>query len=138
MLPLDDDLARKQVEAINAKVLSNRRPPYSLAGGLYDALSDAGGDVLLADNAEGEQAASLFQELEGIDIHPAAAIATATLIREAQGGKLDRDALIMLNITGGGEDRFKKDKDLHFLRPNRVFDIDPDPEAVKAGLEALY
>ena len=30
MLPLDDELARKQVEEIDAKVLSNSKPPYSL------------------------------------------------------------------------------------------------------------
>ena len=41
-----DEEARKQVEIIDAKVLSNRKPPYSLAGGLYDAMQDAGGDVL--------------------------------------------------------------------------------------------
>ncbi len=138
MLPLDDGMARKQVESINAKVLSNRKPPYGLAGGLFDALSDSGGDVLLADNSEADQAAALFLELEGIDIHPAAAIATATLMREVHGGKLDRDAVIMLNITGGGEERFKKDKDLFYLRPDRVFDINPDPEEVKAGIEGLY
>jgi len=138
MLPLEDDLARKQVEAINAKVLSNRKPPYGLAGGLYDAMQQAGGDVLLADNDEADRAAQLFQELEGIDIHPAAAIATATLIKEARNGKLDRNALIMLNITGGGEERFKKDKDLFYLKPHIVFDINPDKEFVKEGIEALY
>ena len=31
-----------------AKVLSNRKPPYSLKGGLYDA----GGDMLLVTNEE--------------------------------------------------------------------------------------
>ena len=50
MLPLDDHVARKQVEEIDAKVLSNRKPPYSIYGGLYDALKDTGGDVLLAHN----------------------------------------------------------------------------------------
>jgi cysteate synthase len=138
ILPLDDDMARKHVETINAKVLSNRKPPYGLAGGLYDAMMDAGGDVLLADNAEAEQAACLFLELEGIDIHPAAAIATATLMREAQGGRIDKDAVVMLNITGGGEERFMLDKELFYLKPDRVFDINPDPEEVKAGIEALY
>nr|HPR59523.1 cysteate synthase [Prolixibacteraceae bacterium] len=39
ILPLDDNLARKQVEIINAKVLSNRKPPYSILGGLFDALT---------------------------------------------------------------------------------------------------
>ena len=52
MLPLDDQLARKQAEEIDAKVLSNRKPPYSIQGGLYDALKATGGEVLLATNEE--------------------------------------------------------------------------------------
>lgn len=138
LLPMDDAEARKQVEEINAKVLSNRKPPYSLAGGLFDAMKDAGGDVLLADNKAAEEAAALFLNTEGMDIHPAAAIATATLIEESRNGNLDKDALIMLNITGGGEDRFKQDKDLFYLKPSIVFDINPDPNQVKAGIESLY
>jgi len=60
LLPFDDGEARKQVEIIDAKVLSNRKPPYSLAGGLYDALKDAGGDVLLATNEEAKIAGDMF------------------------------------------------------------------------------
>lgn len=138
MLPLDDGIARKQVEEINAKVLSNRKPPYGLAGGLYDAMQDAGGTVLLADNSEAEQAADLFIRTEGIDIHPAAAIATATLLKESREGRLDRDAVIMLNITGGGEERFKQEKDLFYLKPDKIFGINPDAEQVKKGIEGLY
>ena len=138
LLPFDDMEARKQVEEISAKVLSNRKPPYGLAGGLFDAMKDAGGDILLANNSEAEKAAEMFLELEGIDIHPAAAIATATLVKEAREGRLEKDAVVMLNITGGGEARFKHDKELHFLKPDLVFDIHPDEEEVKAGIEALY
>ncbi len=138
LLPYDDVLARKHVEEIDAKVLSNRRPPYSLAGGLYDALKDSGGDVLLANNEEGWKAFKLFKELEGIDIHPAAAIATASLINEIEKGKIEKDALIMLNITGGGEERFQMEKELHYLEPLLSFEIDPDEEEVKKQLEVLF
>ncbi len=135
MLPYDDDLARKHVETIDAKVLSNRKPPYSLSGGLYDAMKDAGGDVLLATNDEAKKANELFIETEGIDIHPAAAIATATLIKEA--ANIDPDNIVMLNITGGGEAKFKDENKLHYLKPSIVFDIDPDPDKVKYSLEEL-
>ena len=50
MLPLDDNLARIAANAIDAKVLSNRKPPYSICGGLYDALRDSEGTILCADN----------------------------------------------------------------------------------------
>jgi cysteate synthase len=138
MMPLSDDLAREQVIEILAKVLSNRKPPYSLKGGLYDAMKDAGGDVLLASNAEALEAATLFEETEGIDIHPAAAIATATLINAAADGTVDKDALIMLNITGGGEKRFCEENELYFLKPSMVFDIDPDLTEVKEKLDSLF
>ena len=138
LLPMQDDIARKQVEEIKAKVLSNRKPPYSITGGLYDALVDTNGEVLLASNEEAEKAATLFQELEGIDIHPAAAIATATLIKEAKANNIDKNAVIMLNITGGGEELFRKDKELYYLKPLIVFDINPDSEYVKTKLSELY
>jgi cysteate synthase len=138
LLPMEDDIARKQVEEISAKVLSNRRPPYSLAGGLYDALSDTDGEVLLASNEEAEAATKLFEKLEGIDIHPAAAVATATLISQAKENKIDKNAVIMLNITGGGEEQFKQDKKLYYLKPSIVFDINPDSEYVKTKLLELY
>lgn len=138
MLPLDDDTARKQVEAIDAKVLSNRKPPYSLAGGLFDAMMDAGGDVLLANNKQAKEAAALFEKLEGNDIHPAAAIATATLIEACRINSFDKEAVVMLNITGGGEERFKKSKELFYLKPSLVFDINPDADTVKRGIESLY
>lgn len=138
MLPLDDELARKQVEEIDAKVLSNRKPPYPIIGGLYDAMKDAGGDVLLATNKEAREAGKLFEELEGNDIHPAAAIATATLINAVKDGTVKADDTIMLNITGGGEERFKRENELHYLKPSLIFDIDPEEEFVKKSLEGLF
>ncbi len=138
MLPLEDQLARKQVEEIDAKVLSNRKPPYPITGGLFDALNDAGGDVLLASNEEARKAAGLFFELEGIDIHPAAAVATATLISAVGNGTVEKDALIMLNITGGGEEKFKKENKIYNLQPEIIFDIDPDPEEVKEKVGKLF
>ena len=138
LLPFDDQIARQQVEKIIAKVLSNRKPPYSLIGGLYDAMKDAGGDVLLASNDEALKAAALFEETEGIDIHPAAAIATATLVSAVKEGRVQKDSLIMLNITGGGEERFKRENKLYYLKPSMVFDIDPDFPDVKKKLEKLF
>jgi len=138
LLPFDNQIARQQVEKIIAKVLSNRKPPYSLIGGLYDAMKDAGGDVLLASNEEAMKAAALFEETEGIDIHPAAAIATASLVSAAKEGRVPKDALIMLNITGGGEERFKRENKLHYLEPSMVFDIDPNLEDVAEKLEVIF
>ena len=138
MLPLDDNLARRQVEEIDAKVLSNRKPPYPIFGGLFDAMNDAGGDILLATNEQASAAAKLFLETEGNDIHPAAAVATATLIEAAKNGTVEKDALIMLNITGGGEQKFKAENQLFYLNPALVFDMNPDAELVKEMVGLLF
>ncbi|MCW3804201.1 cysteate synthase [Plebeiibacterium marinum] len=138
MLPLDDDVARKQVEEIDAKVLSNRKPPYPVCGGLYDAMKEAGGEVLCATNEEAAEAARVFKEVEGNDIHPAAAVATATLINAVKDGVVKKDDCIMLNITGGGEERFKSEKEIVYLKPAHVFDITPSMEDVEKVLSELF
>lgn len=137
LLPINDYEARKQVEIIDAKVLSNRKPPYGIIGGLFDAMKDAGGDVLLSTNEEAKEAATLFEKTEGIDIHPAAAVATATLINEVKNKTILEDSLIMLNITGGGEQRFKDENELFYLKPSLVFDMNPKEEDVKKKLNGL-
>ncbi len=138
MLHLDDDEARKQVEEIDAKVLSNRKPPYPIIGGLYDAMKEAGGDVLCASNAQAAEAAKLFKETEGNDIHTAASVATATLIGAVKEGLVKADDYIMLNITGGGEERFKSEKNIIYLKPAHVFDITPTLNDVRSVLSDLF
>ena len=138
ILPMKDDEARKKVEQILAKVLSNRKPPYPIIGGLYDAMKDAGGDVLTASNEELKAAGNLFEKMEGNDIHPASAVATATLIKAVNEGVMKKDDLIMLNITGGGEERFKKENEITYLKPSYVFNINPSLEEVKEVLYKLF
>ncbi len=137
MLSYNDDLAREHVTEIDAKVLSNRKPPYPIIGGLYDALCDAGGDVLKATNLESRNAKELFFETEGIDIYSASAVATASLINALKEGKVEKDALIMLNITGGGEERFKSEHSLFYLEPELKFRITPTLEEVKEQLSGI-
>lgn len=137
LLPLDEHLARKQIMEIQAKVLSNRRPPYSIAGGLYDALKDSGGDMIKVTNREAHEASALFRSTEGVSIHPAASIAVGSLMHAAKTKALAPDAIIMLNITGGGEVEFMNRQPLHRLKPVTVFDINPSPESVSAKLKEL-
>lgn len=138
MLPYDETKAHRDAAIINAKVLSNRKPPYSIAGGLYDALKATKGTILQATNLQEQKAQRIFQEAEGIDIHPAAAVALATLIKEIQSGNIDRKATIMLNITGGGEARYKADKEITYLKPSVVFPLAPDADEVVAKCEELF
>lgn len=138
LLPMDDALARKQIGEIDAKVLSNRRPPYAIVGGLFDALQATGGAILAVTNNDARKAAALFEQAEGIDIHPAAAVAVASLINQMEKRLIEPEAVVMLNITGGGEKLFKTGHDLYYLKPSLVFDLDPDEREVIRHCEALF
>lgn len=138
MLAYDAKKARRDAELIDAKVLSNRRPPYTFAGGLYDALKATNGDVVVATNAQARRAGKLFKELEGIDIHPAPAVALASLIKMVECGSIDKDACIMLNITGAGEEAAKKNRELFYLKPIKTFSLNTTVDEVVNYVETLF
>ena len=123
MLPYDADQARHDAAEICAPVLSNRKPPYSLAGGLYDALKDSEGDILAVSNEEAQAAKKLFLETEGRDIYSAAGVALASLIQAVNNNKVSANDVIMLNITGGGEKEFQEEHQLYNLKPSHIFPI---------------
>lgn len=137
LLLYDADQARKDAAEICAPVLSNRKPPYGLAGGLYDALKDTNGDILAVSNAEANAAKALFEETEGIDINHAAAVATASLQQAIEKGTVKPDDVVMLNITGGGEKRFHAEHEIYYLKPDHIFRIDFTKEEVERVLAEM-
>ena len=137
LLPYDADQARKDAAEICAPVLSNRKPPYGLAGGLYDALKDTNGDILAVSNDEANAAKALFEETEGIDIYHAAAVATASLQQAIERGTVKPDDVVMLNITGGGERLFHAEHDIHYLQPSHIFKIGFTKEEVMRVLAEM-
>ena len=138
MLAYDVKKARRDAELIDAKVLSNRKPPYTFAGGLYDALKATNGDVVVATNAQARRAGKLFKDLEGIDIHPAPAVALASLIKMVDSNLIDKDACIMLNITGAGEEAAKKNRELFYLKPIKTFALNATVDEVVNYVETLF
>ena len=135
--PLDEQTARRLAGQINARVLSNRKPPYAIKGGLRDALLDTDGDVLAVTNEEATHAAKLFQQLEGIDIEPAAAVAVASLQQVVDEGRIKRDAIIMLNITGGGVARYRAQHPVVVQKPHLVVAPDAPANEIKKKLQKL-
>ena len=93
---------RNKSEMILAKVLSNRKPPYSIAGGLYDVLKQSNGDFFLASNNDIIYWLMQFRNREGYDLLPAACTAVAALAQAVRDGVVKKDDYIMLNCTGGG------------------------------------
>lgn len=93
---------RSKSEMILAKVLSNRKPPYSITGGLYDVLKESNGDFFLASNNDIIYWLMQFRNREGYDLLPASCAAVSALAQAVKDGLVKKDDYIMLNCTGGG------------------------------------
>ena len=114
---LDMKDAKKQVDETYATVLTNRTPPYGVTGGLYDALVDTDGIMYAITREEALEAKALFESLEGIDILPPSAVATASLLKAMEAGNVGKDETILLNLAGGGYKRLKEDYTLYQIKP---------------------
>ena len=108
--------AKKCIAEMYSDVLSNRSPPYGIRGGVYDALKATDGVMYGVTQAEAEKAKRLFEEREGIDILPPAAVAVAALVQAAERGTL-QGRKVLLNITGGGQERLTRDMPLCRVEP---------------------
>jgi cysteate synthase len=102
LIEMERSGARALAGQIVATVLSNQRPPYAIRGGIFDALSESGGDVLAVGNEDVGRAMRLFEECEGIDIEPAAGVALASLMQALRLERIARGSTVLLHITGGG------------------------------------
>lgn len=138
LLPLTPEDAREQASIIKAKVLSNRKPPYSIAGGVYDALTDTGGNIYNVSNSEIDLWKAKFLELEGTDIYSAAAVAVSSLDKAVKEGRVGREDIIMLNITGGGEAFAKSSKDVVYEEPDIVLDPSLGSAEIIRRIEELF
>src|SRR5574344_1960340 len=77
LVPISPEESRRKAEVILGKVLSNRKPPYSIAGGLFDVLEKSNGDMFKVSNDEIVYWVVQYINLEGYDIFPASACAVA-------------------------------------------------------------
>jgi cysteate synthase len=108
---------KKLIHEMYADILSNREPPYSITGGVYDALCSTSGSMYAIANSEAKTAVRLFERIEGIDIFPPAGVAVASLIQAVENGKVEADEYILLNITGGGVKLLERDYHLYKMEP---------------------
>ena len=111
------DYLRDALKKVYADELTNWTPPYQIRGGVYDSLVESRGDVLATNNSAAQLAVDEFLELEGIDIEPAAGVAVACLREAAVQGRVEKEAVVLLNITGGGRLRLGRDYPLVPAQP---------------------
>jgi cysteate synthase len=134
---LSAEEGRRQAEVILAKVLSNRKPPYSLAGGLFDTLTESHGDMFLADNNEIMYWMMQYRNLEGYDLLPAACVAVSALAQAVKEEVVKKEEYIMLNCTGGGS-LTAMSKGFVFKEPDLILSPDLPSETIIEKVSALF
>ena len=129
--------SRRDAEVILAKVLSNRKPPYGIAGGLFDALTDTGGDFFKVSNDDLVKWMLMYRNLEGYDIFPAAATAVASLEQAVRNGQIHKEDVVMVNVTGGGS-LAAQSKGYVVKEPDLILDPDMPAEQIIAAVGSLF
>lgn len=134
----EENESKEKIRQIESRVLSNRKPPYSVVGGVYDTLSASNGLMYSVTNKEAKEAMELFEQQEGCDLHPASGIAIGALIQAIKNQQVRKESIIVLNATGGGEKRLKKDFHLHYLHPfARLSDIEINSKDSAKTIESI-
>jgi cysteate synthase len=134
----EETASRRIAKTLHSRMLSNRRPPFGIAGGVFDALTDTGGTMSAVTNREAAEAGELFEELEGCDLDPAAEVALAGLMKELRVGTIDPQSRVLLNLTGGGKRRLERDRQLLPVEPDCTVSLEEigHPERILEALSA--
>jgi cysteate synthase len=53
-------------------------------------------------------------------------------------GSIDKDACIMLNITGAGEEAAKQNREIFTLKPSKVFALTATIDEIVTYIETLF
>lgn len=132
----DDDLGDKDdISQVYADVLTNRSPPFSMAGGVFDAMSECGGRFYEVTNDAARSAEKLWMSCENARPDPAASVALASLIDAVEFGTVDRDDCIFLNMTGGGLDRVREDVEMTVLGVEAEIPLDISEEDLRGVID---
>ncbi|MCQ2119021.1 MAG: cysteate synthase [Bacteroidales bacterium] len=137
LVPITAEESRTNSEKILAKVLSNRKPPYSIAGGLYDTLKESNGDFFKVTNDDIVYWMLQFYNKEGYDIFPASGAAVAALKQAVDSGAVKKDETIMLNITGAGMINATS-KGFDHKKADLVLSTDLSAEEVISSVDKLF
>lgn len=123
------------VSQVYADVLTNRRPPYAVDGGVFDAMSACGGSFSEITNGEAKSAEKMWLQCENVLPDPAASVALASLVRSVGEGLVSDDECILLNMTGAGRDRVREDYDMLDISPKAVLGPDSSDDELRSILD---
>ena len=65
-------------------------------------------------------------------------MAVDSLIQAVKQGKVGREDVVMLNVTGGGERRYKAGRQMWYLKPSIVFPLTASETDIIGRTEALF
>lgn len=103
--------AYEKLEQTYSRVLANADPPWSVAGGVREAVRSTDGDMVAVTNREAREHTDLIAGTLGIEPCPETGVAAAGLARQRAKGLIGRDDLVLLHATGGGLTRSIVDLD---------------------------
>ena len=110
------DFPVSSVEVYSDYLLSET-PAYSVIGGVYDILDASNGETYIVEENDAREAGDILEKIEGIDVLSPAKVALASLIQAKESGKVSKDDCILLNVSGGGVERLKGEKETTIVEP---------------------
>lgn len=134
----EEDLGRgrEDVEQVFADVLTNRKPPYSMAGGVFDAMAACNGRFFEVSNDEARSAEKLWMSIENVRPDPAASVALASLIKAVEEGKVGMSEKVFLNMTGGGLERAREELGMETVKVVASLKMDMTDDEVRGAVDA--
>jgi cysteate synthase len=126
---------RSCLSSLYANVLANRHPWYATEGGIYDILNASNGEMYgITEKAARQEGGRIFEQVEGIDLVPAAKVCMGGLIRAVERGNINRKDRVLVNITGGGQKRYERDVGRHYPHPDAIISSSKASDAELRGL----
>ena len=134
----DEDLGRQRddVAEVFADVLTNRKPPYSMAGGVFDAMTACNGRFYEVTNDEARSAEKLWMSIENVRPDPAASVALASLIKAVDEGRVGRSEKVFMNMTGGGLDRAREELGMETVKVTADLTMDMTDDEIRREVDA--
>ena len=97
--------------------LLSETPAYSAVGGVYDILNASNGETYIVGENEAGKAGDILEKIERIDVLSPAKVALASLIQATENGNIGKEDCILLNVSGGGVQRLKDEKETKIVEP---------------------
>jgi len=101
--------AYERLQRTYSTVLANADPPYGVDGGVFDAVTGTGGDLVAVSNDEAREASALSESHAPVEPYPETGVAAAGLARQVERGRIGAGDVVLLHATGGGLQRSIRD-----------------------------